>query len=385
MDPFEQRLPPFNAQYTARWKEKIEDPQTKLQLAKLLAKTSIFTDTIEAFRLAIVDAILPVQYNPAQIVYDNDEEGDWIAIVLSGRLERRRSTVDKSIQISVGEVGPGGIVGDLGLFGINPCRSFKVLSSISSVLLILTKSQFERAVKNYGGPVSLSLFTDGERMRDLMLDVESFVELRCFRNMDRDFILALRQTAEPRLYYPNQVLMKEGAEGKEMYILRAGEVKIEKKRVLVGKVGAGVTLGEMAVLGSDKRRNATVTCTSLCFVRVVQSDDFHLLLKQFPNTKRQTDHAYVTRLVSMEMQSAGEDLKKLDRFYGSATPRTDADMVELCGATLNLEGKKKRLEMAKGEAQRNIILPRIASPRGLSPRGFQRGTPQLAEIPFSTM
>jgi len=364
------RLPPFDDLLVTRWKTSVSEPKKKLQLAKLLAKTLIFADTTENFRLAIVDAIAPVEYHEGQVVFRHGEEGDWMAVVLTGRLERKLQR--EATEISIGEVGPGGIIGDLGMFGINPHRSFTVASLSSSLLLVLSKAQFENAAAVAGGPVSLSLFRDGKEMENLMADTESFLHLQCFKKLDKDFVMTLRENSEPRLCYPNQVLMKENAYGNEMYILRAGEVKIEKGHKFIVKLGAGVVLGELAVLGSDKRRTATVTCTSLCLIRVLHGDVFHEILNSFPRAKRVFDHRYITRLVSIEMQSAGEDLKKLDQFYGSATPRTDAQMVQLFGATMNLDDRKKRIEEAAGQSRKLVLLPKIQSPRGAPQGGFHQ-------------
>lgn len=197
-----------------------------------------------------------------------------------------------------------------------------------------------------------------------MADAESFTHLSCFKKLDRDFVMTVRENSEPRLCYPNQVLMKENAFGNEMYILRAGEVKIEKNQKHLVNLSSGVVLGELAVLGSDKRRTATVTCATLCLIRVIHGDIFHDILNSFPKAKRVFDHQYIARLVAIEMQTAGEDLKKLDNFYGSATPRTDSQMVEMFGATMNLEDKKKRLEdtAESPKARKVVTLPKIRGP-----------------------
>merc|ERR1719181_1653365 len=154
--PPKKRLPPFDDQFVARWKASLSEPKKRIHLARLLAKTLIFADTTENFRLAIVDSILPVEYFEGQMVFRHGEEGDWMAIVLTGRLERKLQR--QTSEISLGEVGPGGIIGDLGLFGINPHRSFTVVASAPSLLLVLTKAHFDHAVAVAGGPVSLALF-----------------------------------------------------------------------------------------------------------------------------------------------------------------------------------------------------------------------------------
>lgn len=367
---------PYDEQFVKRFNSSLTEPKKRAQLTKLLAKTLVFADTTENFRSAIVDAIVPSQYLEGQIVYRQEEMGDWMGIVLSGRLERK--LVRQASEISLGEVGPGGIIGDLGMFGVSPFRSFTLIAMAQSLILVVSKDSFNRAVASAGGPASLALVQDAEQMENLMADTESFVNLKCFAKLDRDFVMTLRANSEPRLCYPNQVLMKENAYGNEMYILRAGRVNIEKGHKFIVSLGAGEVLGELAVLGSDKRRTATVICTSTCLIRVLNGDVFHEILHSFPRAKRVFDHAYIARLVSIEMQTANEDLKKLDQFYGSATPRSDAQMVSMFGATMNLDDRKKRLQEAADSAIKKIvILPKINSPRGVQPGSLM--LPQLTQ------
>jgi len=336
----------------------LSDVKKKQQLARLLTKTLIFADTPEAFRMVIVDAIVPVEYHQGQVVYRHGEEGDWMAVVLVGRLERRLQR--QTSEIVIGDVAPGGIIGDLGLFGISPKRSFTVVALCPSQLLVISRHSFERAISNVAISSSLSFFRDAQDMQDLMADTESFLKLECFKNLDIDFVLAVREHSEPRVCYPGQVLMKENALGVEMFILRAGNVKVEKNSKLVAELSSGVVLGELAVLGDDKKRTATVTCTSLCLIRVVHGDIFTEILDAFPASKKMFDHAYVARLVAIEMQGASEDLKKLDQFYGSAIPRTAAQMVQLLGASK--DERRARVE-AMQQKRKMMALPKIKSPR----------------------
>lgn len=349
-------LPSLEAKFVQKWKQALEDPRKRSQLERLLAKTLIFAGTNEAFRSAIVDAVQPIEYHMGQVIFRHGEPGDWMGLVLSGRLERRLQRRDN--EIVIGSVAPGGVIGDLGLFGVNPHRSFTVITVEQTVLLVLSRAQFERCMSEQDRACEiLTAFRNGTHMENLMKDVESFLNLQCFRKMDKDFVMTLRDHSEPRLCYPNQIIMKEGSYGNEMFILRAGKVKIEKGGKFVVELHSGVVLGELAVLGSDKRRTATVTCTSLCLVRVLHGDVFHDILDSFPRAKRVFDHAYIARLVSIEMQSASEDLKKLDSFYGSASPRTDAQMVSLFGDQLKID-PRSGLQSARGTSKQ-LALPKI--------------------------
>jgi len=362
-------LPSVSGERVKIWKESMTNPKVRMQLVRLLQKTLIFADSSESFRKAVVDFVVPVEYWPGQVIFAHGDPGDWMGIVISGRLERKLQRQNKDIHI--GDVGPGGIIGDLGVFGITPTRSFTVTSLTKSAVLVLSKQDYEEAIAIGKCAYSLSLYHDGSHMFNLMADMQSFLDLRCFQGLDHDFVLELRENSEPRLGFPNQTLMKENHFGDEMYILRAGAVKIWKNEKFVVQLPAGVVLGELAVLGSDKRRTATVTCSTLCLIRALHADVFHEILERFPAAKRVFDHAYVARLVSVEVNNAKEEMAFFNGFYGSAQPKSSQEMQNLFGSTLKIEDKRA----AVNNRTSAVKLP------ALPPRGTKGPTTALPPAP----
>jgi len=361
-------LPTFDHVKVQQWKESMQNPKTQIQLVRLLRKTRVFAETTEEFRTSIADKVIPAEFSAGQVIFRNGTPGTWMGILITGTLERLLQRQDK--EISLGEIGPGSVFGDLGVFGISQTRSFTMMSLTNSVILVLTSHAFGAAIAQGGSPYSLGLFRDGSQMRNLMQDTESFLNLKCFAGLDREFVLKLREHSEPRLGYPNQVLMKENHFGDEMYILRAGTVKISKNGKFVVELPAGVVLGELAVLGSDKRRTATVTCSSLCLVRVLHADVFHEILDKFPAAKRVFDHAYIARLVSVEVNNAKEEMQGYDRFYGSASPKTTSEMQSLFGAIMKIDESSKKLVQKKTSLALPPLTPRASSirPKSATPR-----------------
>lgn len=351
-----------DAELLGTWRLAVQDPRRRAQFLKLLQKTLVFAGTTVAFRERLIDSVVPVAYAEGSVLFQHGEEGDWMGIVLMGRLQRR--LLHARAEIVIGSSGAGDTIGDLGLFGIHPTRSFTVVASSPCTVLILGQQDFEDAIARCGGENSLSLFRDSRKMQNLMADTESFVNLQCFRNLDRDFVLTLRENSEPRLCYPNQVLIKEHNMGDEMYVIRSGAVKVEKDGHFVVALPEGTVIGELAVLGTDKKRTATVTCTSMCLIRALHADVFHEILDRFPRAKRIFETAYVARLVSVHVQSTRDEKAYLDKFFGSATPHTVTALQSMVGPTMRVE-TSRRMSTAKRERQERERekLPPLASPR----------------------
>lgn len=324
------RIPATDQQVTDRWRASLKDPRTHAQLVKLLGRVAMFSKTTEVFRQQLVHAVLPVEYSMAQVVFRQNEPGNWMGIVLEGRLERRiQSTGAMGVtsDAELGVVTAGGMVGDMGVLGLSTTRTVTVTALEESTILVLSRRSLEQAVTAVGSPDHFPLHEDASQMQNLMMDTDAICELACFKRLDRDFVLALCEHLEPRLCYPNEVLMRENNYGNEMYILQVGSVKVEKGGKFLVKLNGGVVLGELAVLGADKRRTATVTCVSLSLVYVLHGDIFHEILEAFPRSKKVFDHAYIARLVTFELTKVQEEVSELDRFYGRAHPMKQEDLL----------------------------------------------------------
>lgn len=246
-----------------------------------------------------------------------------MGILIAGRLEIEMEGEHKlhgTHDVKVGEILPGGVIGDIGLLGISETRTVTQIASQQSTLLVLERETFEKHAAT--SPRKIAIIENAVLMQNLKIDVESFIVLECFKNLDRDFVVDLCQHLERRLFYPKSILMREANYGNEMFILHTGQVKVEKQGRYITSLNGGVVLGELAVLGSDKRRTATVIAETLSLVYVLHGDVFHEILDNYPHSKRIFDHAYVTRLVTLELAQAKDEISHYDKFYGKAHPMT---------------------------------------------------------------
>src|SRR5215831_1382792 len=76
----------------------------------------------------------------------------------------------------------------------------------------------------------------------------------------RDLVLIARASDEIE-FKPGKVLIKEGAAGREFFVIVDGKVDIERGGKKIDALGSGDFFGEASLL-TDKPRNATVKTTS---------------------------------------------------------------------------------------------------------------------------
>lgn len=323
-------LPRYDAALLQKWDESLQSAEYRREFSKLLNKVPLFAHATDKFRLELPDAFVPMEYGPVgSFIFRQGERGDWMALVLSGRLETKVHQDPEHGDVRLKEIPPGGIVGDMSLLGISNHRTFSASTLAPSTLLLISRPAFEAIVESTCGEAEYALARDAwQSMQGLTGDTRAFCELKCFERLERDFVSALCEKFVPQLMYPGAVMMKEGDSGHEMFMLQAGLVKVEKNNRMLAELGGGIVLGELAVLGSDKRRSATVTCTRLSLVYSLHADVVHQLLEKFPRSRQVFDHEFVARLLKFGMDKVSDEVETLNNFYGKAHPRTRDDVMQ---------------------------------------------------------
>ena len=94
------------------------------------------------------------------------------------------------------------------------------------------------------------------------------------------------------------VLVGEGAPGFLLFILLEGSAEVTSGGQELAELGAGDFFGEIALLGSEKRRTATVTATSPVTLAVMYGSDFRVFERGWPEA------------ASLMMQSIAERLAR---------------------------------------------------------------------------
>ncbi len=85
-----------------------------------------------------------------------------------------------------------------------------------------------------------------------------------------------------KVFPPGTVLCKEGEQGREMYVIQSGKVRISKKvrdveKILV-ELGDGAFFGEMSIL-NNKPRSATATVTEESKILVIDPKTFEAMIR----------------------------------------------------------------------------------------------------------
>src|SRR5688572_14401951 len=128
-------------------------------------------------------------------------------------------------------------------------------------------------------------------MSAVVNDIDQLVQflknVKLFAELSPESLAKLGACLKTAEFPPNEVIVREGAPGVSMYIIKSGIVEIRKKDpatgidFLVAQLTEGAAVGEMSLL-TGKPRSATVTTVQPTVVFTLTRADFRNLLTQHP-------------------------------------------------------------------------------------------------------
>ena len=92
-----------------------------------------------------------------------------------------------------------------------------------------------------------------------------------------------------------RVLMREGASGREFFIVVSGSVRVDRKGRKVNELGSGDFLGEIALIDGGPR-TATAIAAEPCRLLVLGVGGFRTLVSKYPTVQGKIMKALAVRL-----------------------------------------------------------------------------------------
>jgi len=111
--------------------------------------------------------------------------------------------------------------------------------------------------------------------------VEAIGRVPLFAGLAKGELRHIAQIADELDFKPGKVLCREGAVGREFFVILQGTCEVSRDGKTVDSMGDGEFFGEVALL-TDAPRNATVTASSPLRALVITDRAFRDLLKDQP-------------------------------------------------------------------------------------------------------
>src|SRR2546426_1034197 len=165
--------------------------------------------------------------------------------------------------------------------------------------------------------MSAVVINETEQLAGFLKNVKLFAEL------STDSLLKLGSSLKTAEFPPAEVIVREGAPGVSMYIIKSGLVEVRKKDpstgfdFLVAQLSEGAAVGEMSLL-TGKPRSATVTTVQPTVVFTLTRADFRNLLTQHPEISLGLARILAERLEDATKQVG---IEYVNLFKGKFDPR----------------------------------------------------------------
>ena len=137
--------------------------------------------------------------------------------------------------------------------------------------------------------------------------VSSLKNTDLFRALEDGELEKLSSKLRERVYPANTAIVREGASGDAMFIIKNGQVEVRKKEpnlgidLTIATLGMGACFGEMALL-TGKPRSATVIAIAATELFVLEKSDFDSLLLEHPGISISINKIVAERIEEMNTQ-----------------------------------------------------------------------------------
>ncbi len=102
-----------------------------------------------------------------------------------------------------------------------------------------------------------------------------------FADLDDDELVEVSQAATELYYRAGKVLIREGTEAHEMFVVTEGTLEVSRDGEPIAEIGPGGFAGEMALM-THAHRNATVTAKTDVSVIHIDGREFTSILHDIP-------------------------------------------------------------------------------------------------------
>ncbi len=172
----------------------------------------------------------------------------------------------------------------------------------------------ERADIAYPLPLSGLYFhesdsAEDERLREAEAIEQALKTIHLFEPLDDIERHVLASSMGRRLFAPGEVIVREGEEGEELFIVRAGTVAVTVSGAEVARMSSGNFFGEMSLL-TGAARAATVLAVSEVEVYVMGRAVFQRLLSSHPELAEDVSAVLATRQTELEQVKLSREARQ---------------------------------------------------------------------------
>jgi CRP-like cAMP-binding protein len=329
-----------------------------MKASPLFATTS--PDFVEELSHVAIDRI----YMPGDLIIEQGTKGDSMFIMVSGQagvLAADRSTVTaENVKTAagarVGTLHAGSITGELAMLGVLTVRSATIEAEHICSMWEIPQDKALALLERY--PDARQKFQE-LIIKHLERTVPARVsQLKLFKDFDRKLITLLGLYSDRLVFFPGQVIVREGQTGNMMYIINLGKASLEKKGVAIKNYTSGSYFGSTLMLGVHNFYIGTLVVLQTCHVLGISRSHYLQGLHNYPSPTVSNELKLSEKKITEELGAAIQKISARKfiwkRYQGMLNPETqdasdkvltDSEMIHSvfqCWYNAASESKKRR-------------------------------------------
>lgn len=256
----------------------------------MLAGVSEYLNRLDAFRNATMKLIRVLSrvshcasFMAGEYIVEQGDPAASMHVFYSG------SAVIECNGVAIGQAHPGNLFGEISVLGLGFQRQTSIRALSLCRTIELHYAAVQHAIRKC--PEAADIFKDLAKKRfdeslaqgngqgySKSLNDCSFL----FRQCSRGFRSKCELWAERKIFFNGDIVVAQGEEGTEMFVVAAGCADVEVNGVQVGAVKEGDCFGDLAALGIATTRLATVRAKQLISVCILGQELLEAGFAEFP-------------------------------------------------------------------------------------------------------
>lgn len=206
-------------------------------------------------------------YAPGQLIIRESDPGDSFYLIARGSADVSIGGVS-GLEAIVARLNPGDSFGEAALVtgekrnatvrAVGDCSCFRIDSKV-----------FKDALQASG--------LEPEFVTPMLRSSSALRKSSVFKDMSPSSLRDLLGSAERKTWAKGTTLMREGDPGSQFYIVESGKLEVSQSGSIVGEIGPGDCVGELALL-NDAPRSATVTVQNDAILLSLDREQFRKIM-----------------------------------------------------------------------------------------------------------
>jgi len=234
------------------------------------------------------------------------EKGDTMFILVQGSCDVIVKVEDQEKIVS--ELSTGSIIGEIAVLGLSEVRTATLRAKTVCLVQVLHRSilmkyltEFPREITQFQEVGAARLAKSGIKNKDI------YPKQAWFKDGAPDFLADLGKVLQRKIFFPQQIILAEGTETSDMYVIAQGVASCMQKKHMIGQIQEGEAFGELAVLRIMMQQTMTIKAEQMVDAQSLSSSDLETLLMTYPGEKDR-----ILEIVAANMREELADLSNRD-------------------------------------------------------------------------